>query len=80
MTTDVISFIQMLFTQTWNLFSITCPGTVWTFGNIALALLVMSVSLKVLHTMTNMKSGNVNYRSRSSSKPKISKEREHDEL
>lgn len=67
----------------WSIFGLYVPGFSFTFGQMWLGVLLCSVSIVVVRLIFGFGgsgSGGVSSRTSSTSSPKISKERRHDEF
>ena len=66
----------------WSLFGIYVPGFSFTFGQMWLAVALASISILVIKFIFGFSGGSRSFgpRTGSTSRPKISKERRHDEF
>lgn len=72
---------QSIMSAVWSLFGIYVPGFSFTFGQMYLGILLASVSILVVRMIFGFGgSGGISSRTSSTSKPRISKERRHDEF
>lgn len=79
MTDAFISLCHAVIDGSWAFYGITIPGFTFTYGQALLGWMIINVSLILLGLFGIGRSGS-GYRSGSTSKPKISKERKDDEL
>lgn len=72
---------QALFSGFWNLFDIQFPGFNFTFRQFWIAVALCGLSIRVIRMIFGFgDSGGSSPRTSSTSHPKISKERRHDEF
>ena len=74
---------KALISGIWSMFGIYVPGFTFTFGQMWLGVLLCSISIQVIRMIFGVGgsgSGGMSSRTSSTSNPKISKERRHDEF
>ena len=82
MSADVFAMGRAFMIGAWKLFGVYVPGFGFTFGGLLIGGALVSLSLTLCNMIFGFggrRGGSVSARSGSTSKPKISKEREHDE-
>jgi len=79
MTDAMAAIVQMLISGIWAYFSITVPGFTFTYGQALIGFIIINLGFVLLGLFGFRRSGS-GYRSGSTSKPKISKERKDDEI
>lgn len=71
---------QTFFAEIWNLFDILVPGFDFTIRQLWIAVALCSLSLWVIRQIFGGSSGGDAPRTSSTDRPKISRERRHDEF